>query len=198
MTANRKPSSPLFGWVAAGADLLSAQVEQVTGVVSKQIDATHALFEDLQHRGEEVDSQIRQSLNPSSVFSSLQNMIMANPLISLIPGSRKAAVKEQQLELLSAKVDLLVEQIALLAAKRAAEEKKAKPATKSTRSGSSRTTKSAASTASKTDSAAEKKPATQRRSSSSSSAGKKTAGSAGTARKTTTRRKSTTTKKAGE
>ncbi|MEW9799118.1 hypothetical protein [Alteromonas sp. CYL-A6] len=203
MTASQKPTSPLFGWVAAGADLLSAQVEQVTGVVSKQIDATHALFEDLQQRGEAVDSQLRQTLNPSTVFSSLQNMMMAKPLISLLPGAKKAAVREQQLEVLTAKVDLLVEQVALLAAKRAAE----KQATKAASKPASRSTSKVAATkkaatedkdAAKTTAA--KKPATTRRRTSAATKTSKTAASSGTASggkttvRKTTRRSSTSTK----
>ena len=129
MTTNQKPTSPLLGWMSAGADLVSEQVDYVTGMVSKQIDATHALFEELQHRGEPVDEQLRQTLSPSSMFTSLQTLVMANPLFSLLSGNKKAATREQQLEVLSAKVDLLVEQVALLAAKKAEQQKTAPPAT---------------------------------------------------------------------
>lgn len=181
MTTNQKPTSPLLGWMSAGADLVSEQVEHVTGMVSKQIDATHALFEELQQRGEPVDEQLRQTLSPSSMVTSLQTLVMANPLFSLFSGNKKAAAREQQLAVLSAKVDLLVEQVALLAAKKAEQQKKARSAAKTSNTktapkkaaaSKSSPTKSTASASTKTTtksaSKAASKPATRKRSTSSS------------------------------
>ncbi|GGW94942.1 hypothetical protein [Alteromonas halophila] len=184
MSTNRKPTSPLLGWMSAGADLVSEQVEQVTDMVSKQLDATHALFEELQQRGESVDDQLRETLSPSSVFSSLQTLMMANPLFSLFSGSKKASVREQQLEVLSAKVDLLVEQVALLAAKKAAEQNaSATPAKTSAGSAAQSTTKKSTS----------RKSSTASKSTSGTSASK--AGSQSTRKRastSTTRKRSST------
>ncbi len=181
MTTNQKPTSPLLGWVAAGADLVSDQLDQVTGMVSKQLDATHALFEELQQRGEPVDEQIRHTLSPTSVFSSIQTLVMANPLFSLFSGNKKASVREQQLAALSVKIDLLVEQVALLAASKAkaqadaqasstpARQSASKTATKPTQAkaaATGSTSKPAASASSKGSSSSKtaSKPASRKRS----------------------------------
>lgn len=146
MATNKRSASPLFGWLEAGSDLMAAQLSQVTETVNKRIDETHALFEELQARGEVMDKQIKTQLSPSQVFSSFQELVMANPIFSLFSTESRQSKREQQIDVLSAKVDLLIEQVALLAAKQAAEKKaEDKPASKP-----KRTTSRKKSTASKT------------------------------------------------
>lgn len=126
MSQSNKPGSPFLAWFEAGAGLVSEQINQVTEMVNKRIDESHALFEELQHRGEEIDGKLRDTLNPSQMFSSLQELVMANPFMNWVPGfPGKQSKREQQINALSAKVDLLVEQVALLAAKQAAAKKQA-------------------------------------------------------------------------
>ena len=40
ITSSSLKSSPLFGWLFAGSDLLSAKLDQAAGVVSQKIDNT--------------------------------------------------------------------------------------------------------------------------------------------------------------
>ena len=135
---NNHKSSPLLGWLTAGADLISAQLESTATTVSKKIDETHSSIEAMQRKGAEVEGELKQRLNPVPLFDSAQHLVMSTPLFSLLSGGKARVKREQQIELLSAKVDLLVEQVALLAAKRAAEKAKtpikapAKAAPKST------------------------------------------------------------------
>ena len=119
-------SSPLFGWLYAGTDLLSAKLDQVAGMVSQRIDDTHETINAMQTKGLEVESELRQTLNPFAIVDSAQKLVSSTPLFSMFSGGQKRQQKEQQLEALNAKVDLLVEQVALLAAKEAAKQVKAK------------------------------------------------------------------------
>lgn len=189
MTTRQKPTSPLLGWMSAGADLVSEQVEHVTGMVSKQIDATHALFEELQQRGEPVDEQLRQTLSPSSMFTSFQTLVMANPLFSLLSGNKKASAREQQLQVLSAKVDLLVEQVALLAAKKAEQQKAARPVAKSSDA------KAAPKKAAQSKTAASKASATKSAGPASKSTAKSGSQSSSSSNKPATRKRSTSSSK---
>jgi hypothetical protein len=113
-------SSPLFGWLFAGSDLLSAKLDQAAGMVSQKIDDTHETIMAMQAKGMEVESELKRTLNPFSLVDTAQKLVTANPLFSVLSGGQKRQQKEQQLALLNAKVDLLVEQVALLAAKEAA------------------------------------------------------------------------------
>ena len=196
-------SSPLFGWLYAGTDLLSAKLDQVAGMVSQRIDDTHETINAMQTKGLEVESELRQTLNPFAIVDSAQKLVSSTPLFSMFSGGQKRQQKEQQLELLSAKVDLLVEQVALLAAKEAAKKAEAKSAAsktaapkntspKSTQATRSTSTKSS-STASSTSRA--RKASTTKSASASSSTTKKA--SAGTTNKRTAA-KSTTTKSAAQ
>ena len=149
MATNKRSGSPLFGWLEAGSDMMAAQLSQVTDTVNKRIDETHALFEELQARGELMDKQIKTQLSPSHMFSSLQELVMANPVFSLFGSGNRHSQREQQIDVLSAKVDLLIEQVALLAAKQAAAKKAeekpaAKPKRTSARSKTSTATKTSA------------------------------------------------------
>ena len=196
-------SSPLFGWLYAGSDLLSAKLDHAAGVVSQKIDDTQETINSMQAKGLEVESELRRTLNPFALVDAAQKLVASTPLFSAFSGGQKRQQKEQQLELLSAKVDLLVEQVALLAAKEAAKKAEAKSAAsktaapkntspKSTQATRSTSTKSS-STASSTSRA--RKANTTKAASASSSTTKKA--SAGTTNKRTAA-KSTTTKSAAQ
>lgn len=196
-------SSPLFGWLYAGSDLLSAKLDHAAGVVSQKIDDTQETINSMQARGLEVESELRRTLNPFALVDAAQKLVASTPLFSAFSGGQKRQQKEQQLELLSAKVDLLVEQVALLAAKEAAKKAEAKSAAsktaapkntspKSTQATRSTSTKSS-STASSTSRA--RKASTTKSAAASSSTTKKA--SAGTTNKRTAA-KSTTTKSAAQ
>ena len=196
-------SSPLFGWLYAGSDLLSAKLDHAAGVVSQKIDDTQETINSMQAKGLEVESKLRRTLNPFALVDAAQKLVASTPLFSAFSGGQKRQQKEQQLELLSAKVDLLVEQVALLAAKEAAKKAEAKSAAsktaapkntspKSTQATRSTSTKSS-STASSTSRA--RKASTTKSASASSSTTKKA--SAGTTNKRTAA-KSTTTKSAAQ
>ncbi|CAD5268994.1 conserved hypothetical protein [Alteromonas sp. 38] len=158
MPKNHK-SSPLFGWLTAGSDLISAQLESTATTVSKKIDDTHSSIEAMQRKGAEVEGELKRRFNPVSLVDSAQQLVMSTPLFSLLSGGKARVEREYQIELLSAKVDLLVEQVALLAAKRAAEKAKApaKAAPKSTvKAAPKATPKTASKPAIKTTAAATK------------------------------------------
>ena len=196
-------SSPLFGWLYAGSDLLSAKLDHAAGVVSQKIDDTQETINSMQAKGLEVESELRRTLNPFALVDTAQKLVASTPLFSAFSGGQKRQQKEQQLELLSAKVDLLVEQVALLAAKEAAKKAEAKSAVsktaapkntspKSTQATRAATTKPS-STASSTSRA--RKANTTKSATTSSSTTKKA--SAGTTNKRTAA-KSTTTKSAAQ
>lgn len=125
-------SSPLFGWLYAGTDLISAKLDQAAGVVSQKIDDTHETINAMQAKGLEVESELRKTLNPFAMVNAAQKFVSATPLFSVFSGGQKRQQKEQQLEALNAKVDLLVEQVALLAAKEAAKQVKARQTVETT------------------------------------------------------------------
>jgi flagellar biosynthesis GTPase FlhF len=196
-------SSPLFGWLAAGSDLIAAKLDTAAGMVSQRIDDTHEAIQTMQAKGLEVESELKRTLNPMAIVDTAQKIVLGNPVVSALSGSKKRQKKDKQLALLNAKVDLLVEQVALLAAKEAAAKASEKAATK-------RTTKSAAAAkpaakaasakATDTKAATTKAPAskasTTRKASttakrSTSTAAKKTTSASGTASK----RASTSTRK---
>ncbi len=196
-------SSPLFGWLYAGSDLLSAKLDHAAGVVSQKIDDTQETINSMQAKGLEVESELRRTLNPFALVDAAQKLVASTPLFSAFSGGQKRQQKEQQLELLSAKVDLLVEQVALLAAKEAAKKAEAKSAASKTAAPtntSSKSTQATRSTSTKSSSTASstsraRKANTTKSASASSSTTKKA--SAGTTNKRTAA-KSTTTKSAAQ
>ena len=171
MNKSDKRPSPIFGWVEAGTELVAAQVAQVTNTINKRIDESHAMLDELQHKGQEMDDKLRASLSPSSMVDSLTQLVKMNPLFALLPSfESKATRRDVQLKQLSAKVDLLVEQIALLAAKEAAEkkqqaEKASAPATSAAKKAPARKPRSGKTTVSTTAApkkATARKPATRK------------------------------------
>ncbi|KHT44966.1 hypothetical protein RJ41_15445 [Alteromonas marina] len=205
-SASPLKSSPLFGWLFAGSDLLSAKLEQAAGVVSQKIDDTQETINAMQVKGLEVESELRRSLNPFALVDTAQKLVASTPLFSALSGGQKRQQKEQQLEMLSAKVDLLVEQVALLAAKEAAKKvdaastasKAAAPEKKATKSTPAKSS-SASSSTTRTRKTSSAKPATTSTSTtkkaSTGTAGKRTAAKStaakSTARKTTASNKTT-------
>lgn len=115
-------SSPIFGWFYAGADMLSAELDQVAGLVSKQIDKTSETLQEMQSKGIEVEADLRRSFSPFVFFDAAQNLVKSTSVYSVLSGGQKQQRKAQQIDELSAKVDALVEQVALLATKEAAKE----------------------------------------------------------------------------
>ena len=196
-------SSPLFGWLYAGSDLLSAKLDHAAGVVSQKIDDTQETINSMQAKGLEVESELRRTLNPFALVDAAQKLVVSTPLFSAFSGGQKRQQKEQQLELLSAKVDLLVEQVALLAAKEAAKKAEAKSAASKTaapKNTSPKSTQATRSTSTKSSSTASstsrtRKASTTKSAAASSSTTKKA--SAGTTNKRTAA-KSTTTKSAAQ
>lgn len=140
-------SSPIFGWLVAGTDLFTSQIEDAAKTLNKKLDDTHAALDSLQIKGEEVEDNLKRKFNPFSVVDNAYELIKSSAFFSVLCGGKTRAKKEQQLDLLSAKVDLLVEQVALLAAKRAAEAEK----TSKTTARSPRTRKRTSASAAKAD-----------------------------------------------
>ncbi|MFZ8200497.1 hypothetical protein [Alteromonas portus] len=182
-TASPLKSSPLFGWLFAGSDLLSAKLDQAAGVVSQKIDNTQETINAMQAKGLEVESELRRTLNPFALVDTAQKLVASTPLFSVLSGGQKRQQKEQQLDMLSAKVDLLVEQVALLAAKEAA--KKVEAASTASKAA---TPKRAASKTATAKPSAEKSTTTSTTATSTrkSSASKSTATSASTSKKAST------------
>ena len=197
-------SSPLFGWLFAGSDLLSEKLDQAAGVVSQRIDDTHETINAMQVKGLEVESELRRTLNPFALVDTAQKLVASTPLFSALPGGQKRQQKEQQLEMLSAKVDLLVEQVALLAAKEAAKKAEAtSTASKATATKRTATKSSSAksTTTSSTTTGTRKSSTAKTAASSSSSTKKATTGAANkrtgaksTAAKSTERKTTASTK----
>ena len=123
-------SSPIFGWFYAGADMLSAELDQVAGLVSKQIDKTSETLQEMQSKGIEVEADLRRSFSPFVFFDAAQNLVKSTSVYSVLSGGQKQQRKAQQIDELSAKVDALVEQVALLAAKEAVKQAEKKEAPK--------------------------------------------------------------------
>ncbi len=198
-------ASPVFGWLFAGTDLLSSTLDQAAGLVSQKLDETHEAIQSMQDKGLEVESELKRVLNPFTWVDSAQQMVTSNPLLSLLPGAQKRQKKAQQIELLNAKVELLVEQVALLAAKEAAAKAKKVPTAKAEAKAEAKETaastaakKTAPKTASRSTST---KRSTAKTAASKSTATKPTATKATTAKSsstkaTTTRKRTTTATKA--
>lgn len=164
-------SSPLFGWLYAGTDLIAARLDQAAGMVSQKIDDTQETINAMQAKGLEVESELRQTLNPFALVDVAQKFVTSTPLFSLFSGGQRRQQKEHQLEALNAKVDLLVEQVALLAAKEAAKQVKANEAVKT--SATVKSTPSKASAAAKPTRARKTTPSTTKSASAGATASSK-------------------------
>ena len=187
--SDKYKSSPFFGWLTAGADLITAQLESAANTVSQRLDDTHEAFESMQVKGKQVETELKQTWHPATVIDSAQQLVSTLPVVSMLFGNKRQTNRELQLDALSAKVDLLVEQVAILAAKQAAEKAKAEMA-KSPRKTSASKASSPAKTTAGSKSAATKSTTAKR----GSTAASKTSASKTTAVKRTGASNATKTK----
>ncbi|WP_375278260.1 hypothetical protein [Alteromonas australica] len=187
--SDKYKSSPFFGWLTAGADLITAQLESAANTVSQRLDETHEAFESMQVKGKQVETELKQTWHPATVIDSAQQLVSTLPVVSMLFGNKRQTNRELQLDALSAKVDLLVEQVAILAAKQAAEKAKAETA-KSPRKTSASKASSPAKTTAGSKSAATKSTTAKR----GSTAASKTSASKTTAVKRTGASNATKTK----
>ncbi len=187
--SDKYKSSPFFGWLTAGADLITAQLESAANTVSQRLDDTHEAFESMQVKGKQVETELKQTWHPATVIDSAQQLVSTLPVVSMLFGNKRQTNRELQLDALSAKVDLLVEQVAILAAKQAAEKAKAETA-KSPRKTSASKASSPAKTTAGNKSAATKSTTAKR----GSTAASKTSASKTTAVKRTGASNATKTK----
>ena len=56
--SDKYKSSPFFGWLTAGADLITAQLESAANTVSQRLDDTHEAFESMQVKGKQVETEL--------------------------------------------------------------------------------------------------------------------------------------------
>ena len=187
--SDKYKSSPFFGWLTAGADLITAQLESAANTVSQRLDDTHEAFESMQVKGKQVETELKQTWHPATVIDSAQQLVSTLPVVSMLFGNKRQTNRELQLDALSAKVDLLEEQVAILAAKQAAEKAKAETA-KSPRKTSASKASSPAKTTAGNKSAATKSTTAKR----GSTAASKTSASKTTAVKRTGASNATKTK----
>ena len=187
--SDKYKSSPFFGWLTAGADLITAQLESAANTVSQRLDDTHEAFESMQVKGKQVETELKQTWHPATVIDTAQQLVSTLPVVSMLFGNKRQTNRELQLDALSAKVDLLVEQVAILAAKQAAEKAKAETA-KSPRKTSASKASSPAKTTAGSKSAATKSTTAKR----GSTAASKTSASKTTAVKRTGASNATKTK----
>jgi len=160
--SDKKPTSPLFAWFEAGLGLVADQVTQANQQVQQTLSDSQQTLNEFASRGEQVESQLRKAVDPAQWCEVWRQSPLHHWMPSFTTPKQKRAA---QLDVLSNKVDLLVEQVALLAAKQAAakaEAAAAKPAPKTRR-----------------------KPAASK---AASESGTKTATKTTTTRKTTTRK----------
>ncbi|GEM_PF-1644335 len=122
--AKYSPSSS--SWLSAGVGLIFSQVEDAMTSVNEFLNQSKSMFEELQARGEKIDEKLRQSRQSKSFLDMAKDIAPNVPSFSFLPCQRAAEKRTQDLEALSSKVDALIEQVALLAAKRAAQKVKEK------------------------------------------------------------------------
>ena len=135
--SDRKPTSPIMGWFEAGLGLFTEQLNAANQQVQHKVDESQKTLDELAARGAEVEAEIRKTVDPSQWVELWRQSPLHHWLPAFTTPKQKRAM---QIDALSAKVDLLVEQVALLAAKQAAAKAKAeastkKPATKQTTTG---------------------------------------------------------------
>lgn len=185
--SDKYKSSPFFGWLTAGADLITAQLESAANTVSRRLDDTHEAFESMQVKGKQVETELKQTWHPTTVIESAQQLVSTLPVVSMLFGNKRQTNRELQIDALSAKVDLLVEQVAILAAKQAAEKAKVETA-KTPR----KTSASKASSPAKTSTGSKSAPAKSTTAKRGSTAASKTSASKASASKTTAVKRTST------
>ena len=135
--SDKKPTSPIMGWFEAGLGLFTEQLNAANQQVQHKVGESQKTLDELAARGAEVEAQIRKTVDPSQWLELWRQSPLHHWMPTFTTPKQKRAM---QIEALSAKVDLLVEQVALLAAKQAAAKAEAeasakKPATKRTTTG---------------------------------------------------------------
>lgn len=155
--SDKKPTSPIMGWFEAGVGLFTDQLNAANQQVQHKVDESQKTLDELAARGAEVEAQIRKTVDPSQWLELWRQSPLHHWMPTFTTPKQKRAM---QIEALSAKVDLLVEQVALLAAKQAAAkaEEKPQPAAKPKATRAKKTT-----TTKRTTSTRAAKPATARK-----------------------------------
>lgn len=158
---NKQKTSPsldqtLAQFIDAGIGLamLPFSMAQQTFESTKQ--SSQSRFDDLQARGEKLESDLKDKLDPFKQQANLTNLCNQFSLFLSPKASREA-----KLDTLSKKIDTLVELVATLAAKQAAQKAEAEPksSTKSTATKPKTTRRRTSSAAAKSTA----KPATTRK-----------------------------------
>ena len=152
--SDKKPTSPIMGWFEAGLGLFTEQLNAANQQVQHKVGESQKTLDELAARGAEVEAQIRKTVDPSQWLELWRQSPLHHWMPTFTTPKQKRAL---QIEALSAKVDLLVEQVALLAAKQAA----AKAEEKSQTAAKPKTTRAKKTTATKrTTTTRAAKPAT--------------------------------------
>ena len=165
--SDKKPTSPIMGWFEAGIGLFTDQLNAANQQVQHKVDESQKTLDELAARGAEVEAQIRKTVDPSQWLELWRQSPLHHWMPTFTTPRQKRAM---QIEALSAKVDLLVEQVALLAAKQAAaKQAAAKAEEKPQTAAKPKTTRAKkTTTAKRTTSTRAAKPATARKTASTS------------------------------
>ncbi|GGF53480.1 hypothetical protein [Alteromonas lipolytica] len=163
--SDKKPTSPILGWFEAGLGLFTEQLNAANQQVQQKVGESQKTLDELASRGAEVEAQLRKTVDPSQWLELWRQSPLHNWMPAFTTPKQKRAM---QIEALSTKVDLLVEQVALLAAKQAAAKAQAEataktPATKRAASTTRSTAKKPAAKAATTKPATPKAATTRKR-----------------------------------
>lgn len=128
-TSNQNASS--FGWLGAGFSLVTDRVDAINQRVGNELTAINDSLTALSQRGEQVEAALCKQFRPIASLAQAKNKLQESSMPfgifdSVNPFKAKSRKTDQRIALLSAKVDLLVEQVALLAAKEATARQAAK------------------------------------------------------------------------
>lgn len=202
MTTTSNQNSSSFGWLGAGFSLVTDRVDAINQRVGNELSAINDNLTALSQRGEKVEAELCQRFRPVATLVATKNKLKESAmpfgiLDSINPFTSNNRKNDERLAVLSAKVDLLVEQVALLAAKEATARQAAKKQAEAKKAASADTeatpAKSTARKTTRTKAAAAKKPATE----SAKTTTAKPAARKST-RRTTTKPKTTAAKKETE
>ena len=169
--SDKKTSSPLFGWFEAGLGLVADQITEVNKQVQQKVNESQQSLDDLASRGVKIESQLLKAVDPNQWLELWRQSPLHHWMPTYTTPRQKRAMR---IEALSVKVDLLVEQVALLAAKQAAakagaEKKSASTSRQRKTPAKSSTTKSAGTTKAAASTKTASKTSTSRKRASASS-----------------------------
>lgn len=119
--SDKNSSNPLSGWFEASLGLVTEQINTANKQIQQKMAQSQQMFDELSERGGAVESQLMKAISPEQWLSLWKNAPLAQWMPDFTPVAQKRAAK---LDLLSSKIDVLVEQVATLATKRAAEKAK--------------------------------------------------------------------------